>query len=269
MLAPLVLRPRCPACRFAATNAARTLSVQSHFRLLPPSRTSIQAQAQILARASKPQQSQRFYQSQDEIRERLRRARPLLSDPSADRFVNAGRSTSSRAFVIACVAAAVAFYFFNSQTVPGTGRRRFNFLSDWFVERLGRRGAEEVVQDIREQGGRFIPERDRRFLRIKSVMARLVPVSGMADEDWKIMLIDDDGTFGPSWGLELYAEGDPRSPFFFLFFYSYSLKLANSGGPGGISKRQRFRHTWRSPLRLQRYPARLRQPRCSGRRAGS
>jgi hypothetical protein len=97
----------------------------------------------------------------------------------------------------------VAFYFFNSQTVPGTGRRRFNFLSDWFVERLGRRGAEEVVQDIREQGGRFIPERDRRFLRIKSVMARLVPVSGMADEDWKIMLIDDDGTFGPAWGLEL------------------------------------------------------------------
>lgn len=91
-----------------------------------------------------------------------------------------------------CVAAAVVFYFANSQTVPVTGRRRFNFLSDRLVDRMGRRGAEEVVEDVKEQGGRFLNERDYRFQAVKRVMMRLVPVSGMADLDWKIRVIEDD-----------------------------------------------------------------------------
>lgn len=140
---------------------------------------------------------------QDELRaeldERLRHARPLLSDRAATRFTNAGRSRNQRGFVIICVAAAVVFYFVNSQTVPVTGRRRFNFLSDALVDRMGRRGAEEVVVDVKEQGGRFLNERDWRFQAVKRVMMRLVPVSGMADVDWKIRVIEDDSKdYGPS-----------------------------------------------------------------------
>lgn len=91
-----------------------------------------------------------------------------------------------------CIAAAFVFYFANSQTVPVTGRRRFNFLSDDFLEVLGSASVDVVVRDIEEQGGRFLPEHDSRVLFVKRVMSKLIPVSGMADTEWTVMVIDDE-----------------------------------------------------------------------------
>ena len=76
--------------------------------------------------------------------------------------------------------------------MPVTGRRRFNFLSDDFLDVLGSANADAVVRDIEEQGGRFLSERDPRVLTVKKVMTRLVPVSGMADLEWKVRVIDDE-----------------------------------------------------------------------------
>jgi metalloendopeptidase OMA1, mitochondrial len=130
--------------------------------------------------------------SQEELQRRLQTARPLVSHSSASRFENAGRSRNSKIFVVICVAAAFGFYFANSQTVPVTGRRRFNFLSDDFLDVLGSVNADAVVRDIEEQGGRFLSERDPRVLTVNRVMKRLVPVSGMADLEWKVRVIDDE-----------------------------------------------------------------------------
>lgn len=186
MLAARVLRRQrlIPLCRLEYPSpvlaSTTTLSSRSARAILP------------LPVPPRHHQQRRHYQSEDEIRERLRHARPLLSHTAADRFTTAGRGRSSRVFVIGCVVAAVIFYFFNSQKVPVTGRRRFNFLSDRFVVYLGAEGAEDVAQTIKAQGGRFLPQRDWRYREVQRVMARLVPVSGMADVDWKIQVIDDE-----------------------------------------------------------------------------
>lgn len=130
--------------------------------------------------------------SPEELQRRLRSARPLVSHNAASRFENAGRGRHSKLFVVACAAAAAVFYFANSQTVPISGRRRFNFLSDNFLEVLGSANAEAVVQEIEEQGGRFLSERDPRVRTVIRVMERLIPVSGMADMEWKVRVIDDE-----------------------------------------------------------------------------
>ena len=60
---------------------------------------------------------------------RLQKARPLIPHSVSKRFSTAGTSRYSKAFTAAVVVAAIAFYFYNSQMVPVTGRRRFNYLS--------------------------------------------------------------------------------------------------------------------------------------------
>ena len=190
MRAARVLQQRCLACQ--PPSAIRTpisspttalLAALHRPHSLPP---TPQSHRQILL------SQRRHYQTEEEIREKLRHARPLLSDAAAHRLNTAGRSRSSRGFVLLCVAAAVTFYFTNSQTVPVTGRRRFNFLSDWVLDAVGAGGA-EVVREIEEEGGRFISERDWRYREVKDVVARLAPVSGLAD-NWKIYVIDDEST---------------------------------------------------------------------------
>lgn len=188
MQAACVLRQRClarhptPSTIRAPSRAA--LAVPRHPRSSLPPR----------------QHQRRHYRPGDEIREKLqadlneklRHARPLVSDAAANRFTTAGTGRGSRTFVALCVAAAFVFYFANSQTVPVTGRRRFNFLSDRLIEMVGAEGAEDVVREIQEQGGRFAPERSWQYREVEKVMSRLVPVSGMADVNWQIRVIDDD-----------------------------------------------------------------------------
>lgn len=84
------------------------------------------------------------------------------------------------------------FYFLNSQTVPVTGRRRFNFLSDKYVEYAHARAADEVVQMVRDQGGWFLSEWDPRTIVVKRVMRKLIRVSGLSSLDWEVRVIADD-----------------------------------------------------------------------------
>lgn len=122
----------------------------------------------------------------------LQRARPLVAPAAASGFVQAGRSRRSRALVGAVVVAAVAFYLLNSQTVPVTGRRRFNFLSDEMVARAYAHAADAVIRDVHAQGGRFLSDWDPRTRLVERVMKRLIPASGMTDLDWEIHVIADD-----------------------------------------------------------------------------
>ncbi|QUC16115.1 uncharacterized protein UV8b_00356 [Ustilaginoidea virens] len=128
----------------------------------------------------------------DDPNQRVRVARPLVSHAAAGRFTSAGRSRSSRTLVVITVVAAVAFYLSNSQTVPVTGRRRFNFLSDRLVEWQFSRTAEYVIRAVEEAGGHFLPDWDPRTAVVKRVMKKLIRVSGLPELDWEIRVIADD-----------------------------------------------------------------------------
>ncbi|RSL42524.1 hypothetical protein CEP53_012150, partial [Fusarium sp. AF-6] len=136
----------------------------------------------------------RLSQQQKDPYERLREARPLVPDPVARKFTQAGSSRNSRLMVVATVLAAVGFYLFNSQTVPITGRRRFNFLSDTVVARVYSKAVKETIEQVRAQGGHFLSDWDPRTRLVKRVMSRLIPVSGMADLNWEIFVIADSRT---------------------------------------------------------------------------
>lgn len=127
--------------------------------------------------------------------ERLRSAKPLVSNALAGKFTNAGTGRGSRTLVIAAVAAAIAFYVYNSQTVPATGRRHFNFLSDALVAQAYSRAAEAIVRQVEEQGGHFLSDWDPRAILVQRVMKRLIPVSGMENLDWEVRVIADSRMF--------------------------------------------------------------------------
>jgi hypothetical protein len=99
--------------------------------------------------------------------------------------------------VVIAVAGAVAFYLYNSQTVPVTGRRRFNFLSDKMVEFAHSRVADEVIQSVEQAGGHFLSDWDPRTILVKRVMKKLIPVSGLPDLNWEIRVIADDSVYCP------------------------------------------------------------------------
>ncbi|KID71591.1 Peptidase M48, partial [Metarhizium hybridum] len=109
-------------------------------------------------------------------------------------LTSAGRSRNSQAVVVVAVIGAIAFYFYNSQTVPVTGRRRFNFLSDKLVEQAHSRAAEAVILSVEEQGGHFLSDWDPRCMLVKRVMKRLIPVSGLPELNWDIRVIADNRT---------------------------------------------------------------------------
>lgn len=124
-----------------------------------------------------------------------------MSNALAGKFTSAGTSRGSRALVVASVVAAVTFYLYNSQTVPVTGRRRFNFLSDALVAQAYARAADAIVRQVEEQGGHFLSDWDPRTILVKRVMQRLIPVSGMEDLDWEVRVIADSRAFLPAFSL--------------------------------------------------------------------
>jgi hypothetical protein len=128
----------------------------------------------------------------------------ITNRPQSGKGGGGGRRTTtssapiSQAFVVATAATAALFYYFNSQEVPVTGRRRFNFLSDGFVAYMYSRQAAGIIRDITEEGGKILPASDPRTRVVRRVMSRLIPVSGMADLNWEIHVIEDDSELFPS-----------------------------------------------------------------------
>lgn len=197
MLAPRLLRHARPTPAAARATAS----------LLAPATPRLASPAQHTRRCPFHSTPSRRAISPEELQRRLQSARPLVSHRAASRFENAGRGRHSKLFVVACAAAAAVFYYANSQTVPVTGRRRFNFLSDDFLEVLGSANAEAVVQEIEEQGGRFLSERDHRVRTVRRVMERLIPVSGMADMEWKVRVIDDEREYSLNHTINAISRG--------------------------------------------------------------
>ncbi len=91
------------------------------------------------------------------------------------------------------VGGGVVFYVCNLEEVPISGRRRFNCYSDESVEKEGETMYRMIMQDAIQQGA-LLPEWDRRSRMVQRVMDRLIPASGMEDQNWEVHIIESKGT---------------------------------------------------------------------------
>ncbi|KAL2758066.1 hypothetical protein ACRALDRAFT_1074814 [Sodiomyces alcalophilus JCM 7366] len=151
----------------------RTWACASSFPRPPTTRPT--AHLLVLRRRFSQTTTARSYIHKHDPEERLRHARPLLSTSTIRRTA---RSPRTKTVVIVAVAAAVIFYFSNLQTVPVSGRRRFNCFSDEAVAALSAEQVRRIEYEVERQGGRFLPDWDPRVRLVKRVMKRLIAASG-------------------------------------------------------------------------------------------
>jgi metalloendopeptidase OMA1, mitochondrial len=123
---------------------------------------------------------------------RLRSARPLFRG-NAKTII---RSPRTHTVVAVSIALAVAFYFYNLEVVPVSGRKRFNCYSEKTVREVSEMQYRRLIYDMEKSGMRFLGDWDPRTLMVRRIMARLIPVSGVDDEDaqWEVRVIDDRST---------------------------------------------------------------------------
>ena len=98
---------------------------------------------------------------------------------------------ASPTFRVGLGAAGVAggvFYFSNLERVPVSGRRRFNCISPAQEAALAQDGFRQIM---RQFGNQVLPP-DHPYSRlVNRVVARLLPVSGVQDQQWEVRVIDD------------------------------------------------------------------------------
>ncbi|KAJ2905512.1 uncharacterized protein MKZ38_005156 [Zalerion maritima] len=101
------------------------------------------------------------------------------------------RRHKSQLRILGPVLAACLFYWYYVEVVPVSGRRRFNCMSDWFVDRFGDVQYQTMMEDLSKQGATFLGERDPRSRMTMRVMHKLIPVSGIpSSQRWDIFIVD-------------------------------------------------------------------------------
>ena len=98
---------------------------------------------------------------------------------------------TSPAFRISLGAVGVAggaFYFSNLEYVPVTGRRRFNFISP---EQEAALAGDQFKLVMQEFGNKVLPPNHPYSRLVNAVVERLLPASGLQDQDWEVRVIDD------------------------------------------------------------------------------
>ena len=76
----------------------------------------------------------------------------------------------------------------NMETVPVSGRRRFNWVSPEKEEQLGLQQFQQVLRQFR---GRILPAWHPNTRMVQRVLDRLIPTSGLANQAWEVYVIDD------------------------------------------------------------------------------
>jgi metalloendopeptidase OMA1, mitochondrial len=86
------------------------------------------------------------------------------------------------------VAAGGTFYVMNLETVPITGRRRFNVLSPKAEKQM----AGDYQDILRQYKGKILPENHPYTQLVAKVVERLLPsTGGLAGDEWRVFVIDD------------------------------------------------------------------------------
>ena len=82
----------------------------------------------------------------------------------------------------------VGFVAVNMETVPVSGRKRFNWVSPEKEEQLGSQQFHQVVQQFR---GQILPAWHPKTKMVHRVLDRLIPASGLVNQAWEVYVIDD------------------------------------------------------------------------------
>ncbi|KAI5821043.1 peptidase family M48-domain-containing protein [Pyronema omphalodes] len=85
-------------------------------------------------------------------------------------------------------AGAVTFYVYNLETVPVSGRRRFNVVGVESEMQLSQQMYEETIRQFQD---RILPANHPTTRRVRKVLERLIPSSGLQDLDWEVHVIAD------------------------------------------------------------------------------
>ena len=81
-----------------------------------------------------------------------------------------------------------SFYVYNLETVPVSGRRRFNCIS---AEREQEMSGQIYRQVMQEFGPKVLPAWHTYSRLVNKVMNRLIPASGLGNQSWEVHVIDD------------------------------------------------------------------------------
>ena len=116
-------------------------------------------------------------------------------NPSYNRFNRAKTvkylwqsSPTFRYGVGAAGAGTAAFIAYNIETVPVSGRRRFNWVSAAYEEQMGR----HLYQDILNQyQSKILPSQHSQTRLVRRVLERLIPHSGLDRQEWEVHVIED------------------------------------------------------------------------------
>lgn len=89
--------------------------------------------------------------------------------------------------------ACAGFYIFNLDEVAISGRRRFNFVPEWFEKWSGESLYQETLNQYRSQ---LLPENHPAHRMCQRVLERLIPHTGLTKEDnnWELHVIASDET---------------------------------------------------------------------------
>jgi predicted Zn-dependent protease len=83
----------------------------------------------------------------------------------------------------------MGFYSYNLETVPVSGRRRFNIISPEYEQQMGQ---QQLQQILAEYKGAILSKRDKRSQAVHRVLERLIPNSGLTDQKWEIFVIESE-----------------------------------------------------------------------------
>ncbi|KAK6501713.1 hypothetical protein TWF481_009540 [Arthrobotrys musiformis] len=82
------------------------------------------------------------------------------------------------------------FYVYNLEEVPISGRRRFNIISEDFLQSLSSDQQSKILQQFH---GKILPEHDPRSIQVRRVLERLTPNSGLPDNyQWQATVIESE-----------------------------------------------------------------------------
>lgn len=87
--------------------------------------------------------------------------------------------------------ATAAFYTYNLETVPVSGRKRFNMIS---AEQEASVSQQQYGIIMNQYRGQILPAHDRRTIQVKRVMERLIPSSGLTGLNWEVHVIQSEET---------------------------------------------------------------------------
>jgi metalloendopeptidase OMA1, mitochondrial len=159
----------------------------------PAASQSFHSQARLSARP-RQQWSREWQQQKQDDYHRYQNARPLLS-PSAF------KSPSFKWIIALSIGGATIFYFTHIETVPVSGRKRFNCFSEESAEAQGEMAYRQILEQERRLG-KILGEWDPRTRMVHRVMAKLIEGgdlgTGAAEGKpvgWEINVIHDDCEF--------------------------------------------------------------------------